>query len=224
MVTIGLPFFNAESTLADAIRSVFAQTVQDWELLLVDDGSSDRSLEIARSVEDRRVRVLSDGHNRGLGTRLNQIAQSARGGYLARLDADDLLHPERIARQVAVLDSQPQVHLVGTAMFSLDRGDRPRGLHEIRPTAGKPADVLQTSLLNHATITGRAAWFRANPYDEAFRRSEDRELWVRTHRTLSFVQLPEPLYYCREEQSINLKKYLGSCAGTAGSSACTALR
>jgi len=135
----------------------------------------------------------------------------AGGEYLARLDADDLLHPERLARQVAILDSQPQVDLVGTAMYSLDRENRPRGLHEIRPPMRRPVDVLKTSLLNHATITGRTEWFRKNPYDHTFLRSEDRELWVRTHRTLSLVQLPEPLYYCREEQSINVKKYLGSC-------------
>src|SRR5258707_3884481 len=190
MVRIGLPFFNAENTLDDAIRSVFDKTVQDWELNLVDDGSRDSSLQIAQSVRDDRVRVISGGPNAGLAFRLNQIAQAARGKYLARLDSDDLLHPERLARQVAILDNDPRIDLVGTAMYSLDRTDRPRGLHEIRPGVRRPSDVLHTSLLNHATVTGRTAWFVANPYDQTFFRSEDRELWVRTHRTLTFVQLP----------------------------------
>ncbi len=74
-VSIGIPFYNNEQTLVDTIRSVFAQTYQGWELILVDDGSSDRSLEIARSVDDERVRVITDGQNKKLPARLNQIAQ-----------------------------------------------------------------------------------------------------------------------------------------------------
>src|SRR3954468_15780628 len=103
-VTIGLPFVNSGETLPNAIRSVFAQTYDDWELILCDDGSTDISLEIARSVRDARVRVLSDGKNVGLPCRLNQIAAVARGEMLARMDADDLMHPNRIAAQVALLD------------------------------------------------------------------------------------------------------------------------
>jgi glycosyltransferase involved in cell wall biosynthesis len=72
-MTIGIPFYNAEAYLGDAIRSIFAQTYHDWELILVDDGSTDRSLEIARAVRDPRVRVISDGQNRRLPYRLNQI-------------------------------------------------------------------------------------------------------------------------------------------------------
>ncbi|MEN6400626.1 MAG: glycosyltransferase, partial [Armatimonadia bacterium] len=63
MVTVGLPFYNNESTLLDAVRSIFAQTFQDWELVLLDDGSTDGSLEIARSIDDPRVRVIADGQN-----------------------------------------------------------------------------------------------------------------------------------------------------------------
>ena len=73
-VTIGIPFYNARRTLADSVRSVFAQTHADWELLLVDDGSTDGSLDIARSITEARVRSVSDGVHRGLVYRLNQIA------------------------------------------------------------------------------------------------------------------------------------------------------
>src|SRR5690554_4188978 len=90
-VSIGIPFFNAEAYLLDAIKSVFAQTHQNWELILLDDGSTDRSLEIARSIDDPRVRVYSDGQNKHLAARLNEIARLARYEYLARMDADDLM-------------------------------------------------------------------------------------------------------------------------------------
>src|SRR5213082_2006357 len=73
-VTIGIPFLNARRYLEDAVRSVFAQTHGDWELLLIDDGSTDGSVAVVRHLDDPRVRVLSDGSNRGLSARLNQIA------------------------------------------------------------------------------------------------------------------------------------------------------
>ena len=114
-VTIGIPFYNAKHTLADAIRSVFAQTFQDWELILADDGSTDGSAEIARMVDDPRVTVISDGMNRGLPYRLNKITELARADYIARMDADDLMHPERLTLQVQYLDANPAVDVVSTA-------------------------------------------------------------------------------------------------------------
>jgi glycosyltransferase involved in cell wall biosynthesis len=210
-VSIGLPFFNNQKTLADAIRSVFAQTLCDWELILADDGSTDGSLALARSIQDPRVRVVSDGVNRGLSSRLNQIAALARGRYLARLDGDDMMHPERLERQVAALESNPRADMVGTAMYSLDRSDRPRGIQGIAPGDTRPIAVLTHAMLCHATITGRTEWFRRNPYDEFRRRSEDRELFIRTFRSLSFLHLAEALYFCREELSVRLDKYLASC-------------
>jgi len=116
-VTIGIPFLNARRSLAAAVRSVFAQTHSDWELLLVDDGSSDGSIDVVRRLDDPRVRLVRDGSHRGLCARLNQIAATARGTYLARMDADDVMHPERIERQLALLGADPGVDLVDTATF-----------------------------------------------------------------------------------------------------------
>jgi glycosyltransferase involved in cell wall biosynthesis len=209
-VSIGLPFFSNQKTLADAIRSVFAQTLWDWELILVDDGSTDGSLALARSIRDPRVRLVSDGMNRGLASRLNQIAGLARGRYLARLDGDDMMHPDRLARQIAALESNPGVDMAGTAMYSLDRSDRPRGIQGRTRPDTRPIAVLTHALLLHATITARTEWFRRNPYDESRRRTEDRELFIRTFRNLSFVHLADALYFCREELSVRLDKYLAS--------------
>jgi hypothetical protein len=78
-VTIGIPFLNARRYLADAVRSVFAQAFTDWELLLIDDGSTDSSLDVVRNLHDRCVRIVSDGTNRGLCARLNQMYRLHRG-------------------------------------------------------------------------------------------------------------------------------------------------
>src|SRR5687768_7329955 len=103
LVTIGLPFLNPGHRFEYALKSVFAQSFKDWELLLVDDGSTDQSLSIAERVNDPRVKYIHDGNNRGLPCRLNQITESASGRILIRMDADDLMHPTRVERLVHCL-------------------------------------------------------------------------------------------------------------------------
>jgi glycosyltransferase involved in cell wall biosynthesis len=181
-VTIGIPFLNARRTLADAVRSVFAQTHGDWELLLVDDGSTDGSSDVVRQLLDPRVRLLADGVTLGLCARLNQIAAAARGAYLARM--------------------------VDTATFTVDDDLTPLGIRGERPLDARPEAVLRDGLLIHPTITGRTEWFRRNPYDGRFVRAEDRELWVRTCASTTFARLPAPLFFYREAPAGNLANYL----------------
>jgi glycosyltransferase involved in cell wall biosynthesis len=207
-VTIGIPFLNARRYLADAVRSVFAQTHDDWELLLADDGSSDGSIDVVRHLDDPRVRLLVDGSHRGLCARLNQIASLARGRYLARMDADDMMHPERIKRQLALLRADPTVDLVDTATFTVDDDLTPLGIRGDRPLDSRPEAVLRHGLLIHPTVMGRSEWFRSNPYDPVFVRAEDRELWSRTCATTTFARLCEPLFFYREAPAGNLRHYL----------------
>jgi glycosyltransferase involved in cell wall biosynthesis len=207
-VSIGIPFLNARPYLADAVRSVFAQTHDDWELLLVDDGSSDGSVDIVRRLDDPRVRVLSDGHHRGLCARLNQIASLVQGAYLARMDADDLMHPERLGRQIAFLRANPGVDVVDTATFTVDDDLTPLGIRGYAPLDPRAEVVLQDGLLIHPTVMGRVEWFRRNPYDPLYVRAEDRELWSRTYATTTFARLCEPLFFYREGPAGNLGNYL----------------
>jgi len=211
-VTIGLPFFNNAATLGDAVRSIFAQTFDDWELILLDDGSTDESLKIAQSIDDDRVRVVSDGENRGLARRLNQIAQLARSEYLARIDADDLMHPTRLERQVEFLDHDQELDLVGTGMYAIDSATCPVGKRRGTPVPLSAEQILRGQGISHPTVTGRASWFRDHPYDPQYLRTEDCELWSRTFATqhLRVTIIPEPLYFYREEGSVTLSKILGS--------------
>jgi glycosyltransferase involved in cell wall biosynthesis len=207
-VTIGIPFFSARRTLADAVRSVFAQTHRDWELILIDDGSTDGSLDVVRSLDDPRVRIVSDGTNRGLCARLNQIAELAHGKYLARMDADDLMHPERIERQVRFLDANPAIDVVDTATCTIDDNGEPLGIRGEKPLDCEPVAVLRHGLLIHPTVMGRADWFRQNRYDSAYVRAQDRELWCRTCGRAKFARLCEPLFFYREALAGNLSTYL----------------
>ena len=209
-VSVGIPFYNAERTLADAIRSVFAQTSQRWELILVDDGSSDDSLSIAQAVRDPRVTVLSDGVNRGLVSRLNQIAQLARGDYLARMDADDLMHPKRLELQVQYLDANPEVDLVSAATYTIDGDNNLTGARGLGPLDARAEVALRGPQFVHPTVTGRTTWFRCNPYDQAFVRAEDAELWCRTALHTNAAKLEQLLLFYRDTNQLALGPYLKS--------------
>src|SRR5690349_16140442 len=113
LLSVGLPVFNAASTLPLAISSIVAQTFRDWELLILDDGSSDSSVAVANGFRDSRIRVISDGRHAGLSERLNQAVALSRGRYFARMDADDCSYPERFERQLGFLQHNREVDLVG---------------------------------------------------------------------------------------------------------------
>ncbi len=209
-ITVGIPFYNAEKTLEAAIRSVFAQSCAAWELILVDDGSTDGSLRIARSVDDPRVRVVSDGRNRGLVDRLNQITSLIGTEYAARMDADDLMHPERLARQVAYLDGSPETDLVGSPVYTIDWFGRVTGVRGLGPVHLTLPAAVRYGYVVHPTISGRTEWFRRNPYDPEFVRAEDHELWCRTCASSRFGKIEDALLFYREAAPVNVAAYVKS--------------
>src|SRR5688572_24039063 len=107
--------YNASGTIGLALRSILTQTYQNWELIVVDDGSIDRTPEIISCIQDSRVRFIREpSRNRGLAARLNQCVRLARGQYIARMDADDVAYPHRLERQVQFLEAHRDIDLLGT--------------------------------------------------------------------------------------------------------------
>ena len=212
LVTVGLPFFDEERHLATAIRSVLEQTVTDLELILVDDGARDGSLGIARSFRDPRITVVSDGERRYLPARLNEIVRRSRAPFVARLDADDLMHPTRLARQLALFEKWPAHDVIGPWAVLIDAAEEPFATIETGQLPPTARDALVRGVLPHATVVGRRAWFAAHPYDETLTRAEDRDLWCRTVDTARFGVVPECLYVIRvdTEKSSFLASYLES--------------
>jgi glycosyltransferase involved in cell wall biosynthesis len=214
-ITVGIPFYNAEAYLTDAIRSIFAQTYHDWELLLVDDGSTDRSLEIAHSVDDPRVRVISDGQNRRLPYRLNQITAEATFDLVARMDADDLVSPNRFQEQIRILNDNPEVDLVTTGICSITNDTRPVGVRCGLPSVSISARnlLLGRCQITHAAILGRRSWFLRNPYDVS-QFTGDFALWIKAFSKGDFKIhiIHEPLYYYREESNVTSRKLLAEYA------------
>lgn len=209
MITIGIPFYNDEHFLDFAIQSVFNQTYTDWKLILISDGGTDGSLSIARSYEkDPRVTIISDGENRKLPYRLNQIAQLSTTKYLARMDADDIMHPERIEKQLEILQKNPDIDVLGTNAYSIDDENNIQGVRMDMNNGNYKLKVCSSFI--HPSIIGRTKWFKENPYDEKAIRVEDYELWQRTKDKSVFIVWTEPLLYYREFGCNYYKKYLNS--------------
>lgn len=208
LVTIGLPVYNGERTVTDAVRSVLAQTYQNWELIIVDDGSTDNTREIVERLSDSRIRIDVEDNNHGLSSCLNKIARLSRGDFIARLDADDLLHPERIERQVEYMLANQKVDALGCSMYLMDNSNRVYGVRKSIPVVHTVKSALRRSPLMHATVMTRREWSMRHPYDESFRRAQDRELWCRTIVTSNFTNLPASLYFCREAGMMSPREYL----------------
>lgn len=214
-VTIAIPFYNSEEYLEDSIKSVFNQTFQDWELLLVDDGSTDSSLSIALSINDPRVRVLSDGCNMKLAARLNQIAREAKYDFVARMDADDLIPDYRIQKQYDYLMGHPEHDFVTTGVGSLEGDASVRGIRI--PDPGKRVKNVDEVYAGHhqivhASIMARKSWFLRNSYDESLVRCQDFELWLRAYinEDLNYGILPVNGYYYREDLNVTKNKLLAA--------------
>lgn len=200
-ITVGIPFFNEEAFLGAAVRSILTQTETDLEVLLVDDGSTDRSLEIARSFDDPRVTVVSDGLRRHLPRRLNEIVRRARSALVARMDADDVSHPERLARELALLEQDPACDAVGTWAGLVDADGTGFAVVEAVRLPASRETALTQGFIPHATLLARRPWLLAHPYDEALTRAEDRDLWCRTAEVARFAVVEEPLYVVRVSAS-----------------------
>src|ERR1700679_1550882 len=125
VITIAMPFFNSAATLELSIRSLLNQSYGDFELLLCDDGSDDNGLAIARTFHDPRLICWSDGRRRRLAARLNECIDRARGLFLARMDADDIAYPDRLARQLAFLVTREEVDLCSGGAMVFGKYGRP---------------------------------------------------------------------------------------------------
>ncbi|HEY0824073.1 MAG TPA: glycosyltransferase family A protein [Ramlibacter sp.] len=193
-VSILLPVRNGGPFLRAALDSLVAQTRGDFELIVLDDGSTDGSPDVARSLGDPRIRVIEDGRPLGLSARLNQGVQLARADLIARMDADDICLPRRLELQLAFLAAHPEVDLVGCRAAVFRDGE----ILGLLPFAADHETLVarpwHTIPLPHPTWVGRRAWFLRHPYRHPeVRRAEDQELLVRASPTSRYACLPEVL-------------------------------
>lgn len=220
-ISVVIPAFNAEAHLPEAIASMQQQTLQNIEIIVIDDGSTDNTYELVRRLQtlDPRIVFLSSGENRGVAHARNLGMQAAKGRFIALLDADDIAMPHRLERQYAHFASHPTVHAVGSAVLLMNDG----GVTDPRPVRPlcAPRDVrLQLALSCEffmPSLMIRAG--KAFPRGRAFvsQRCEDWDYICRFERTWgpgAVANLPEPLvYYRRHEAQATAKMFVDTLAG-----------
>ena len=193
-VSVLMAVYNGEPWLGEALASVLMQSLKDLELIVVDGGSTDGTAERLARIDDPRLVVLKQSRG-GQTAALNRGLRAVRAPLVARIDADDVALPERLARQVAFLATHPAVGLLGTAAREI----APWGA--VVQTLSPPCDdrairraLMRANPFIHSSVMFRASVIdRVGGYDESFAVAQDYELWLRMSRVTRLANLPEPL-------------------------------
>ena len=197
-VTVILPAYNGERYLREAIDSVLAQTYRDFELWVCNDGSTDGTVAIIDSYEDSRVRRIDNPHNMGLVATLNRVFAMVESPYIARMDDDDLWHPEKLELQMKLLASRPDVGVCGTSIHKFGDVD---ALH-IFP---EESDALKVGLLFYCMMSHPSVVYRRSmlletglSYRQDYFPAEDYKMWIDVLQHSNIHNLQQPLVEYRQ--------------------------
>ncbi|RXK88723.1 glycosyltransferase family 2 protein [Chlorobaculum sp. 24CR] len=199
-VTVLMPVHNGERYLKEAIESILAQTFADFEFLVIDDGSTDRSRQIVESYGNPRIVLVANADNRGTVHVLNQGIALAKGRYIARMDADDISLPERLERQVRFMDEHSEVGVSGAGMRVLKKGKLKNTM--MLPTGDQELKIqlLFSTCLYHPTVIIRTELAKAHPYPDNLVYTQDYNYWTRLAPLARFANIDEILLHFREHE------------------------
>ena len=207
-ISVLLPVYNAEKYISEAVASILSQTYTNFELIILDDGSTDRSMSIIQGFNDSRIRIASNESNSGLIYTLNKGLKLAKGEYIARMDADDISLPTRFEKQVEFLDAHPEVGVLGTNYETFGKESKKSNLfclnNEIRVVKYFENPIC------HPSVMIRKAVIEANniAYRNDFLHMEDWGFWMDLSKHTELRNLPETLLkYRLEGQNITVKNH-----------------
>jgi glycosyltransferase involved in cell wall biosynthesis len=200
-VTILMPVYNGEKYVKEAIKSILDQTYQDFEFLIINDGSTDQSLRIIKKFDDQRIRVMENEHNMGLIASLNKGIENSRGEYIARMDGDDVSLPQRLEIQVAYMDKHPEIGIAGSFVKIKNNGIEYAGRY-FRESEEIKANLLFNTAFAHPSVIIRKELLSKNnlKFDENFKHAEDYDLWERAANFAKFSNIPDILLIYRKHQ------------------------
>lgn len=201
VITIGMPVYNCEATVAEAIASILNQTFEEWKLVVYDDGSTDGTVLRVRRFDDPRIQVVEGGRNRHLASCLNTIVAGCKTEFFARMDGDDIAYPKRLEVQLGTIKRDATLDLLGGSSVIFDDGGLAHGVRQSAQThveiCGHPWSV---SNLAHVTWVGRTSWFQRYPYDAQALYAQDRDLLTRTRCTSRFGAVSDVVMGIRESR------------------------
>jgi glycosyltransferase involved in cell wall biosynthesis len=200
-ISVIIPVYNGERYLQQTIQSVLDQTFGDFELVMVDDHSSDCSVEIMKSFLDPRIQVFTNEKNLGIVGSLNRAIALSKAPIIARLDHDDVCFPTRLQKQYAFLEAHPEIGLVGAGIQEIDSEGRKVRLPKIHPSEPYLLKYwlhFEVPLSSPTTTFRRSIMEKAGGFDPAADLSEDYDLYTRFVKYCNISNLDEPLVYKRE--------------------------
>jgi len=194
LISVVLSVYNGEKYLAEAIDSILNQTYDNFEFIIIDDGSADKSLEIINSYDDKRIVIISR-ENRGLIASLNEGIEKAKGVYIARMDADDISLATRFEEQVTFMEANKSIGVCGTAIIGLLEGMEERISTYATQNSKLQTELLFSSIFAHPTVMIRSEILVAHnlKYEKESLHAEDFALWVSLARYTKFANLKKPL-------------------------------
>ncbi len=207
-VTVLMSVYNGERYISEAVDSILGQTLTDFEFLIIDDASTDRTPEILRSYDDPRIRVVTNEENLGLTKSLNKGLTLARGEYIARMDADDVSYPYRLQVQHEFMTQHPRAGIIGSWAEYIDR--KGEIVHRYEAPGSPEENYFYLHFRNcivHSSVMFRKDVIIPNSgYDESIDKAQDFELWNRLSKITDIYQIPEFLVQWRTENSVDPKK------------------
>lgn len=213
-VSIVMPVYNRRKYLPEAIESILSQSFKDFEFLIINDGSTDGTIEILSRYRDPRIRIIDNEVNIGLTRSLNKGLKVSRGKYIARQDADDISDASRIEKQVRAFEEDHSLGLVGSFFKIIDERDRP-----LRTVIVPMKDIdIRGAILDHnlfchgSTMFRKEAVQRVGGYREFFKYAQDYDLWLRISEHYRVGNIGEVLYGWRKDKdSISDRKRIEQC-------------
>ena len=208
-VTVLMSVYNGEKYLQEAIDSISGQTFKDFEFLIINDGSTDKTGEILKSYNDPRIKIIDNEKNIGLTKSLNKGLKLARGEYIARQDADDISMPERLKKEVKFLEQNRNVGLVGTDYFMIN--EKGEAVHIVKCLNGckeLKAKLLEGNQFGHGSVMLiRECIERVGTYREEFKFAQDYDFYLRIAEVYDVANIPKSLYKWRINiGSVSVKK------------------
>jgi glycosyltransferase involved in cell wall biosynthesis len=195
--SIILPVYNGAGTIKETLDSVLTQTEADFELLISNDASKDRSLEIIQEYgyRDSRIRIFDFNPGKGLAASLNHLIESAASEYIFRMDHDDVCLPRRLETQIRFLDEHPEVAVVGSNVFHMGRTPDHDRLVELPESSDQIKETLKKhNCLYHPSVAfRRSVILGLGGYRKEFKNAEDYDLWLRVSRHHELQNVREPL-------------------------------
>ncbi len=193
-ISVLMPVFNSEDFIRGAVDSILNQTFKDFELLVIDDGSTDNTWKIINSFSDTRLVKLKNPKNKGIVCSLNKALKLARGKYIARMDSDDISVADRLEKQYKFMENHPEIDVCGSWVryFTRVPGIRRTYGTKLKPEAIK-ASFLFENVIQHPTVVCRKKIFKNKSYSHGYPHAEDYALWVTLADTSSFAIYPEIL-------------------------------